>query len=148
MLKMMRVLSVDFRRNLPLVSSQPPLYLSWSSQLVGYPVPGLVSTLFHHMYSAPLRSVQMFLQAMLHVWQPMHLSRWKTIEICMRTSMGDSSIPEGAGLSPAEPAPSNFPSEEKNCLRPLAPGLKASPFLPRPTTSTRAACAPGCGCRD
>src|SRR5574337_589188 len=37
------------------------------------------------MYSVPLRSVQMFLQAMLHVWQPMHLSRWKTIEICERT---------------------------------------------------------------
>ena len=42
-------------------------------------MPGLVSTLFHHMYSVPLRSVQMFLQAMLQVWQPMHLSRWKTM---------------------------------------------------------------------
>src|SRR3990170_8940539 len=66
-------------------SSQPPQYFSWSSQAVGYPVPGLVSTLFHHMYSVPLRSVQMFLQAIEQVWQPMHLSRWKTIEICERT---------------------------------------------------------------
>ena len=53
-------------------------------------MPGLVSTLFHHMYSVPLRSVQMFLQAMLQVWQPMHLSRWNTIEICARTSMMSS----------------------------------------------------------
>ena len=50
-------------------------------------MPGLVSTLFHHMYSAPVRSVQMFLQATLQVWQPMHLSRWKTIETCARISI-------------------------------------------------------------
>ena len=31
------------------------------------------------MYSAPLRSVQMFLHAIEHVWQPMHLSRWNRI---------------------------------------------------------------------
>src|SRR3990172_8325516 len=37
------------------------------------------------MYSVPLRSVQIFLQAMLQVWQPMHLSRWNTMEICERT---------------------------------------------------------------
>jgi hypothetical protein len=59
---------------------KPPPYCSWSSQAVGKPVPGLVSTLFHHMYSDPLRSVHTFLQAMLHVWHPMHLSRWKTID--------------------------------------------------------------------
>ena len=41
----------------------------------------------HHMYSVPGRSVHTFLQAMLQVWQPMHLSRWKTIEICERTFM-------------------------------------------------------------
>src|SRR3990172_8756251 len=68
-------------------NAQPPLYFSWSSQRVGYPVPGLVSTLFHHMYSVPLRSVQIFLQEMLHVWQPMHLSRWKTMETCALTSI-------------------------------------------------------------
>src|SRR5512138_1823764 len=75
----------DFSRRPCLVGSHPPRYFSWSSHVVGYPVPGLVSTLFHHMYSVPLRSVQMFLQAMEQVWQPMHLSRWKTIEICERT---------------------------------------------------------------
>ena len=56
-------------------TTQPPRYLVWSSQRVGYPVPGLVSTLFQYMYSVPLRSVQMFLHAMVQVWQPMHLSR-------------------------------------------------------------------------
>src|SRR5215472_6559041 len=39
------------------------------------------------MYSVPLRSVQMFLQAIEQVWQPMHLSRWNTIETCERTFM-------------------------------------------------------------
>src|SRR5215471_778013 len=87
MLKTVFSLLVDFSLSLPLPHSQPPLYLSWFSHCVGKPVPGLVSTLFHHMYSAPLRSVQMFLQAMLHVWQPMHLSRWKTIATCDRTFM-------------------------------------------------------------
>jgi len=37
------------------------------------------------MYSAPLRSVHTFLQATLHVWHPMHLSKWNTIEIWDRT---------------------------------------------------------------
>src|SRR3990172_11688951 len=37
------------------------------------------------MYSAPRRSVHTFLQAIEQVWQPMHLSRWNTIEICVRT---------------------------------------------------------------
>ncbi len=44
-------------------------------------MPGLVSTLFHHAYSMPRRSVHWFLQATLQVWQPMHLSRWNTVEI-------------------------------------------------------------------
>src|SRR5215475_12437663 len=115
-LKTVFSLLVDFSLSFPSSHSQPPLYFSWFSHCVGNPVPGLVSTLFHHMYSVPARSVQMFLQAMLHVWHPMHLSRWKTIEICMRTSMGDSSISGRAGLSQAEPAPSNFPCEENCCL--------------------------------
>src|SRR3972149_7906447 len=67
--------------------SQPPKYLVWSSHWVGKPVPGLVSTLFHHMYSVPLRSVHKFLQEMLQVWQPMHLSRWNIMETCARTFM-------------------------------------------------------------
>ena len=70
-----RPLPVDRNFRFPFSTSQPPLYLLWSSHDVGYPVPGLVSTLFHHMYSVPWRSVQMFLQAMLQVWHPMHLSR-------------------------------------------------------------------------
>src|SRR5512134_1139930 len=74
------------RRRFP-SAIHPPLYVSWSSQCFGYPTPGLVSTLFHHMYSAPRRSVQMFLQEMLHVWQPRHLSRLNTITSCARTSI-------------------------------------------------------------
>src|SRR3972149_8703142 len=82
-----RALPVDFRRKSPSFSSQPPLNFCWFSHWAGKPAPGLVSTLFHHMYSVPRRSVQMFLQAMLHVWHPMHLSRWKTIETCALTSI-------------------------------------------------------------
>src|SRR5581483_9279160 len=81
----------DLSSRSPFFFSQPPLYRSWSSQRVGKPVPGLVSTLFHHMYSVPLRSVQMFLHAMEQVWHPMHLSRWKTMEIWDRTSIIGSS---------------------------------------------------------
>src|SRR6516162_9855188 len=80
-------LLVHFSPSLPSLHSHPPLYFSWFSHCVGKPVPGFVSTLFHHMYSVPLRSVQMFLQAMLHVWHPMHLSRWKTMAIWERTSI-------------------------------------------------------------
>src|SRR5574340_385115 len=87
MLKTVFPLLVDLSCSFPSLTSQPPLYFSWSSHCVGKPVPGFVSTLFHHMYSVPLRSVQMFLQAMLQVWHPMHLSRWKTIDTCERTSM-------------------------------------------------------------
>src|SRR5512134_534703 len=39
------------------------------------------------MYSAPRRSVQMFLQEILHVWHPMHLSRWNAITCWARTSI-------------------------------------------------------------
>src|ERR1035438_8788729 len=84
-------LLVDLSRSSSSAHSQPPLYFSWSSQAVGNPVPGLVSTLFHHMYSAPLRSVQMFLQARLHVWQPMHLSRWNTIDTDRKSTRLNSS---------------------------------------------------------
>src|SRR5665811_1673604 len=82
-------LLVDLSRSSSSAHSQPPLYFSWSSQAVGNPVPGFVSTLFHHMYSAPLRSVQMFLQARLHVWQPMHLSRWNTICLLYTSDAAD-----------------------------------------------------------
>src|SRR5512146_955004 len=95
MLKTVCVLLVDFSRSSPSFNSHPPLYFSWSSQRVGKPVPGFVSTLFHHMYSVPLRSVQMFLHAMLQVWQPMHLSRWNTIATCERTSMARLPAPGG-----------------------------------------------------
>src|SRR5437867_2669857 len=93
MLKTVFSLLVDFSASLPSLHSQPPLYFSWFSHWVGKPVPGFVSTLFHHMYSVPLRSVQMFLQAMLQVWQPMHLSRWNTIATCERTFIAFSSSP-------------------------------------------------------
>src|SRR5450759_2090650 len=91
----------SFSRTVPASFTHPPWYFSWSSQRVGYPVPCFVSTLFHHMYSVPRRSVQMFLQAMLQVWQPMHLSRWNTIETCARMFIGVL----------LHPLPSRFPLE-------------------------------------
>src|SRR5215510_1316687 len=111
-------LLVDFSPSLPSLHSHPPLYFSWFSHCVGKPVPGFVSTLFHHMYSVPLRSVQMFLQAIEQVWQPMHLSRWNTIEICERTSMsllheGQALLPvlgRGAGMSACPPLSYQFNS--------------------------------------
>src|SRR5512135_3621940 len=78
----------SFSRILPPSFTHPPWYFSWSPQREGYPVPGFVSTLFHHMYSVPRRSVHRFLQAMLQVWQPMHLSRWNTIETFARMFTG------------------------------------------------------------
>src|SRR5512136_1571834 len=37
------------------------------------------------MYSAPARLVHTFLQGMLQVWQPMHLSRFMTMASCVLT---------------------------------------------------------------
>src|SRR5512144_2815642 len=48
-------------------------------------MPGLVSTLLNQAYSTPGRLVQTFLQVTLQVWQPMHLSRFRTMPICART---------------------------------------------------------------
>lgn len=45
-------------------------------------MPGFVSTLLKYIYSAPVRFVHVFLQVTLHVWQPMHLSKFMTIPIC------------------------------------------------------------------
>src|SRR5512146_631382 len=115
----------DFSSIEPFFTSQPPLYFSWSSHAVGKPVPGLVSTLFHHMYSVPLRSVQMFLQAMEQVWQPMHLSRWNTIEICDRTFIEFS----------VHPATANDQRLTTNNQRPIL------------TTSTPATFSPAHACR-
>src|SRR5579864_2643230 len=56
-------------------------------------MPGLVSTLFHHAYSMPLREVHTFLHVTEHVWHPMHLSRFITIAICARTFMDASCVP-------------------------------------------------------
>ena len=78
-------------------------------------MPGFVSTLFHHMYSAPLRSVQMFLQAMLQVWQPMHLSRWNTIDTCARTFMLGSFRPHHSSRS------SFFTTQNVSRLKPVGP---------------------------
>jgi hypothetical protein len=47
-------------------------------------MPGLVSTLLNQAYSMPSRLVQTFLQVMEQVWQPMHLSRFRTMPICER----------------------------------------------------------------
>lgn len=45
-------------------------------------MPGFVSTLLNQMYSAPGLFVHVFLHVTLHVWQPMHLSKFITIPIC------------------------------------------------------------------
>ena len=50
-------------------------------------MPGLVSTLLNQAYSIPSREVQTFLQVTEQVWQPMHLSRFRTMAICARTFM-------------------------------------------------------------
>src|SRR5690242_6605673 len=70
---------------LPLVlRRQPPFHFFWSSHSLGYPTPGLVSTLLNQAYSTPSRLVQTFLQVTEQVWHPMHLSRFSTIAICAR----------------------------------------------------------------
>ena len=50
-------------------------------------MPGLVSTLLNQAYSMPSRLVQTFLHVTEQVWQPMHLSRFRTIPICARIFM-------------------------------------------------------------
>src|SRR5579885_758333 len=55
------------------------------------------------MYSVPGRSVHRFLHARLHVWQPMHLSRWNTMETWARTFMSSPlSLPLRAALQLAD----------------------------------------------
>ncbi len=51
----------------------------------GYPSPGRVSTLLNHTYSTPVRFVHACLHVTEHVWHPMHLSRFMTIDICAIT---------------------------------------------------------------
>src|SRR5689334_25166896 len=65
----------------------PPFHFFWFSHSLGYPMPGLVSTLLNQAYSMPSRLVQTFLQVTEQVWQPMHLSRLRTIAICARIFM-------------------------------------------------------------
>ena len=50
-------------------------------------MPGFVSTLLNHAYSTPSRDVHTFLHVTEHVWQPMHLSRFRTIATCARIFM-------------------------------------------------------------
>ncbi len=50
-------------------------------------MPGLVSTLLNQAYSMPGRLVHTFLQVTEQVWQPMHLSRFRTMPICARIFM-------------------------------------------------------------
>src|SRR5690242_3143575 len=65
--------------------SQPPFHFFWFSHSLGKPIPGLVSTLLNQAYSTPSRLVHTFLQVTEHVWQPMHLSRLRTIATWART---------------------------------------------------------------
>src|SRR5664280_1380224 len=62
-------------------------------------MPGLVSTLLNQAYSIPGRLVQTFLQVTEQVWQPMHLSRFRTMPIWARIFM----LPP-AGLNECERA--------------------------------------------
>src|SRR5699024_7076136 len=75
-------LEPDLSSNLPFFKCQPPLYISWSSQRLGYPIPGFVSTFLNHMYSAPSRFVHVVLHVTLQVLRPLHLSIFITISIC------------------------------------------------------------------
>src|SRR5699024_1147805 len=73
-------------RPLPL-SSQPPFHFSWSSYPRGYPCPGRGSPLLSQMYSVRDPLAQACLQVTEQVWQPMHLSRFITIDIWAMTLM-------------------------------------------------------------
>src|SRR5512146_724001 len=64
---------------------QPPFHFFWFSHSLGKPMPGLVSTLLNQAYSTPSRLVHTFLQVTEQVWQPMHLSRFRTIATWART---------------------------------------------------------------
>src|SRR5512141_1926656 len=54
-------------------------------------MPGLLSTLLNQAYSMPLRLVQTVLHVTEQVWQPMHLSRFRTLPICALTFIRCSS---------------------------------------------------------
>src|SRR5512140_3363707 len=58
-------------------------------------MPGLVSTLLNQAYSMPSRVVQTFLQVTEQVWQPMHLSRLRTMPIRARIFIADLLWPSG-----------------------------------------------------
>src|SRR5690606_15854838 len=61
-------------------------------------MPGLLSTLLNQAYSMPSRLVQTFLQVIEQVWQPMHLSRFRTMPTCDRIFMAISSEVVGQWL--------------------------------------------------
>src|SRR3972149_4424092 len=65
-------------------SCGPRRFRSLLSQPIGKDPHGLVSTLFHHMYSWPFPEVQVVLQAIVQVWQAIHLLISKTAAICFR----------------------------------------------------------------
>ncbi len=51
------------------------------------------------MYSVPARLVQACLQVTEHVWQPMHLSRFITIDIWAMTRIAGGFLPTGGIVS-------------------------------------------------
>src|SRR6476620_9845924 len=69
---------------LPFFFRLPPVQFFWFSHSLGKPIPGLVSTLLNQAYSMPGRLVHTFLQVTEQVWQPMHLSRLRTMPIWAR----------------------------------------------------------------
>src|SRR3990172_9414687 len=91
---------------LPASSKPPP---PDSSQRLGYPLPGWVSTLFQYMYSRPLRLVHWVLQAVVQVWQPMHLFRSITIASCRFDIILPLRIPDKKRLTAKTPRTPSFP---------------------------------------
>src|SRR5665213_565391 len=87
--------------------NQPPFQRFWFSHSLGYPTPGLVSTLLNQAYSTPSRDVQTFLQVTEQVWHPMHLSRLSTMAICARTFMTSS---PGRAQAPVLPSSRSSPA--------------------------------------
>src|SRR5207247_9249189 len=79
---------------------QPPFHFFWFSHSLGKPMPGFVSTLLNQAYSTPSRLVHTFLHVTEQVWQPMHLSRSRTIAIWARTFI----VTLLRGLPPSRPA--------------------------------------------
>src|SRR5262245_19808025 len=96
-------------------------------------MPGLVSTLLNQAYSTPSRLVHTFLHVTEQVWQPMHLSRLRTIAICARTFMACSlSLGLDAAHSAATGRLASGPSSQSTLaiLRTITNSSRLVPIVP------------------